>query len=223
LTDPLTLIPLILFSIPSLTLLGMGLVILIKPISVINRRWYLAIFAPLLAANPLALLNNLGAPGDSALSGGDLVFLIGVILADLAIILGFALVFRGAVVHGLGEEETWAALETLLKDKGHSVTKRTGEKSFLWARFDEARILTVGSGEAAADIWIAESVREVVIRADSRKALQYLQTVLPELRKMDRPYRFKAHAMGVLYLVLALVFAILTWIYFFEPRLVLVN
>jgi hypothetical protein len=209
-----------LFAIPVLTLLIMGIMILARPISVINRRWYLAIIAPLLAANPISLLNNLGSQDWSS---GETLTLILVLIADAAIVTGFFWVFRGAVVHGLSETETQQALKEILEKQGHQVKLRTGEKSFLWARYPGARIIAIENGDTTKDLWVAESVNEVVIRADSQKSHRLLVEAVPELRKLHKPYRFKDHAMGILYLVVALIFSVLVWIYFFEPRLILVN
>ncbi len=218
--EPQMILTIILFAIPIVALLAMGTIILYRPVSVINRRWYLAIIAPLLAANPISLLGNLGGEGWSS---SETLTLILILIADAAIITGFFWIFRGAVVHGLTEAETQQALKDLLEKEGHQVTLSTGEKSFLWARYPQARIIAFENSKISDEVWIAESVNEVVIRADSRNSHRLLTRTLPELRKIQKPYHFKDHAMGILYLVVALIFSALVWIYFFEPRLIVVN
>ncbi len=219
--EPYMIVLLFLFTCPILTLISIGVLILIKPVTVINRRWYLAILIPLLAANPVVLISNLLTLTENGWESGSYLVVLLTILADLAITVGFAWALRGVMVHGLTEAEVQTQLKALLTQKGYTVTEKTGKKSFLWATYDQAYILTVQSGEMTGDIWMAESVNEVVIRVDTKQGGKLLKSILPKLRQIEKPYQFKRHAIGIIYLVVALVFAVLTWIYFFEPRLIL--
>jgi len=211
---------LILFIIPGLVLIAMGVVILIKPVSVINRRWYWFVFLPLILANPLALIENSPIwPGI-----GPINWRVGLILAaDIFLVIWIILTFRGTMVFGLGASETLSILKETLQSMDYEVEMRTGEKRVLLGRALEARILNVSRADVFAEIWISERFNEVVIRTDSKAGRSILKTVLASLRQMEKPYDFKDHVMGVLYIVLAVVFAVLGWIFFFEPRLILID
>lgn len=220
-TQTLQTLQLILFAIPTLTLLAIGGVILIKPVSVINRRWYLLVFLPLLLANAAAILENDPSAGAFSSAANWRLWL--VLIADLAMAVGVTLVFRGALVYGLNAAETEGLLASTLRDKGYEVHSHVGEKRVLWGSSLDARILTVNQDGQAVDLWITERFNEVIIHAESRNGFVLLKQALPEIPKVERPYDFKSHAMGILYIILAVVFAVLFWIFFFEPRLILIE
>ena len=62
-----------------------------------------------------------------------------------------------------------------------------------------------------------------MIRVKSRGDRKALCPFLVEIRNIKNTYDFSQHAIGVLYLVIAVVLAVFGWIYFFEPRLVLIE
>ena len=71
-------------------------------------------------------------------------------------------------------------------------------------------------------IWVIERFYEVVLRASSQQGVCLVRQLLPELRQVEQPYDFRRHAVGILYMLLGVVLAVFGWIFFFEPRLILV-
>lgn len=210
----------ILFIIPGVVLITMGVVILAKPVSVIDRRWYWAVFLPLLLANPLALIENSPIwPGIGPVNWR--VWLI--LAADIFLVVWIILAFRGYMIFGVNVGEVHSTLKDALESMGCEVKIRTGEKRALWGRAWEAQILDVSRSGQSAEIWMTERFNEVVVHADQRSDRPLLKTVLPSLRQLEKPYFFKDHAMGILFIVLAVVFAVVGWIFFFEPRLIFIE
>lgn len=220
LIQTIQILQLILFIIPGIVLIALGVVILVKPVSVIDRRWYWAVFLPLLLANPLALIENSPIwPGI-----GPINWRVGLILAaDIILVIWIILTFRGYMVFGVNAEGTLSTLEETLQSMDYDVETRMGEKRVLWGRAWEARILDVSWSGQTTEIWITERFNDVVIHTDSAAGRSLLKEALPSLREVENAYVFKDHAMGILYIVLAVVFAVLGWIFFFEPRLILID
>lgn len=211
----LQILQVILFSIPTLTLLGIGVVILSRSVSIVDRRIYLVVFIPLLLANTLVLFEG---------NGVDFNWRTWLILgADLALIIGAIWLSRGFQVYGLSAETIVNVLINAFRQHDYSVETRITEKRDLWGRTRDACILTVQKVDEEISLWIITRFNEVSIRTQQRAQTEYLHQALPSLRQKEAPYEFKSHAMGVLYIVIALVFAVLTWIFFFEPRLILVE
>ena len=95
-----------LFAITLLGVFTLGVLILVKRILTFHRRIFLVIFLPLLAANPLALLEELALPGGNA----SLDWRVGLILGvDLALAAAGYVFLRGWLVYGLSALETEAA------------------------------------------------------------------------------------------------------------------
>ncbi len=218
-TQTLQILQLILFSIPILALLGIGGKILKKTVSIINRRWFLCVFLPLLLANPLIILESYSIE-DSLIPADWRLWLI--LITDLALIVGITWVFRGFMVIGLNQSEVKNIIFCGLQDRGHKVKSHTGKKQVLLGRVWNALILTISTNGHQEDIWITEGFNEVLIRVDSSAGLGILKHVLPALRTEEKPSNFKARTLGFLYIVLAVVFAVLSWILFFEPRLIVI-
>lgn len=220
LIQTIQILQLILFIIPGVVLITMGVVILAKPVSVINRRWYWAVFLPLLLANPLALIENSPIwPGIGPVNWR--VWLI--LAADIFLVVWITLAFRGYMVFGVNVVEAQSILKEAFESMGYEVKVRTGEKRALWGRAWEAHILDVSRSGQSVEIWMTERFNEVDVRADTRSSRPLLKAALPSLRQLDKPYLFKDHAMGILFIVLAVVFAVLGWIFFFEPRLIFIE
>ncbi len=214
---PELLIPVLMFTTSIISMIILGCAILIRPVSAINRRWYLAIFLPLLIANPLALLDRTNPPFS------DWPTLIILLAADALLVVGFFLVFRGMTVYGLTLEDTQDLLIKNLKELGFNVQKKIGEKAYWLGKVKDAHILTIKRGDISEQIWLTQQFNEVILRVDSQKGWRLLKSVMPGIRKQKTTYQFSSHAMGVLFIILALVFAALTWIFFFEPRLILIE
>ena len=210
----------VLFVIPVVALITLGGVILLKPVSVVNRRWYLAVFLPILFANSLILLESilLNAGGGLTIWRFWLILLV-----DVFLIVGVSWYFRGFMVFGLNAADTETILKDALLSKGYVVQQQVGKKSILWGKPWAAQILTVNTNGSTEDIWITERFNEVLVRVDSSKGLNILKGGLPSLRKVERPYTFEAHAFGLLFLVVAVVLGVLIWIFFFEPQLLILD
>lgn len=218
-TQTLQIIQLVLFILPILALFGMGGVILLKSVSIINRRWFLLIFLPLLFANPLAILENTLAEPSKAADWR----LWTILMADLALGVWILHSFRGFMVYGVDAAETVQLLKGQFQDQGFEVHLGIGKKRLLWGKTWDAKVLTLDLQGLKKEIWVIERFQEVLVSTDSKFGLTHLKQILPALRRVERPYGFKSHAIGVLYLVLGVVLAVLSWIFFFEPRLILIE
>lgn len=216
----LQILQLVLFVIPVVALITLGGVILLKPVSVINRRWYLAVFLPILFANPLILLESILLNGEGGLTIWRFWL---ILLADVLLIVGVCWYFRGFMVFGLNAADTETILKDELLNKGYEVQQQVGKKSVLWGKPWAAQILTVSNNGSTEDIWITERSNEVLVRVDSTKGLNILKDALSSLRNVQRPYVFEAHAFGLLFMVLAVVVGVLIWIFFFEPQLLIID
>jgi hypothetical protein len=210
-----------LFAVPVVALIVLGLVILLRPVAVINRRWLLLTFLPLLVANLLAAVVGDTQNGIALLP--DWRFW-AMVVVDVALAVGISIWLRGVALYGLPLATAEALCKEALEAQGYSVTARIDEKRTLLTTVPQATILTVTIEGREEEFWLTLRAGEVVVRTDSQRGMALLrQKVLPALRDHQTPYVFQAHAMGVLYLVLAVVLLTFGWIYFFEPRLVLVE
>ncbi len=209
-----------LFSLPVLSLIGLGIMILVKPVNVINRRWYLAVIAPLLLANPLVLLENT-LRSESAISLGWRFW--SVLVVDILILGGIAWLFRGYLVYGLSASEVEEILMYAFKAQGLDVQKNIGVKSSLLGWTGDAHVLTVMDQGQPADIWISERYREVLLQTDTTRGDHLLKAELSSLRGTDQPYQINAHMMGILFIIFAIVLAVMLWILFFEPKLIQID
>lgn len=78
-------------------------------------------------------------------------------------------------------------------------------------------------GDQNVDIRIRNRFNEIIVQAESKMGRQILKDLFPQiLETKDAPMN-KSRATGVLFIVLGLVFAVLGWIFFFEPRLILLE
>jgi hypothetical protein len=94
-----------------------------------------------------------------------------------------------------------------------------GEQKTLLSKPQNVTTLTVTQGEAAGTLWLTARAGEVVIHTRSRVMMKQLRPALASVGKNQREGGSPNRALGVLYLVVAVVFAVLTWIFFFEPRI----
>ncbi len=205
-----------LFALPTLILLAIGIVILRRPVSIVDRRWFLAVLIPLLLANTLSI-----AAENGQLRLDWRTWLI--LAADVILISAAIWLSHGFQVYGLDSEQVEQILVDSLHTQGFSVSARSAEKRDLWGRTKNARLLTAVKAGQTHLIWVTSRFNEVLVRPERAPDAAIIRQVLPTLRAEQIPYDFKAHAVGVLYIVLALVFAVLTWIFFFEPRFILIE
>ena len=213
-TQTLQILQVVLFAIPTLTLLGIGAAILLRSVSIVDRRVFLGVFIPLLLANTLSILQS-----ETRLQMNWRAWLI--LVADLALIAGAVWASRGFQVYGLKADDVERILGEALVKQGFAVDIHSGEARDLWGRVREARFLTAHTDQQKQSFSITPRFNEVLLRGDQRHDERYLRQALPVIKGQQVPYDFKAHTVGVLYIILALVFAVLAWIFFFEPRLIL--
>jgi hypothetical protein len=214
-TVTLQIMQVVLFAIPILTMLGIGLLILLRPVSIIDRRMFLVVFIPLLLANTLMIL-----VGDDLQLDWRAWLVLG---ANVVLIAGAIYLARGALVYGLTPEAVEQIFADMLRKKGFEVETRRLEKQDLWGRTRDACLVNAEKDTESHQFWITARFNEVLIRAEQRASRAALQVVIPALLQVVVPYDFKKRATGVLYIVLAVVFAILVWILFFEPRFILID
>ena len=205
----------ILFSIPVLTLLGIGVIILSRAVSIVDRRIFMVVFIPLLLANTLALFE-----GDGIFFNWRIWLILG---ADLVIIIAILWFSHGFQVYGLKPEMVVDVMSETLRQQGYAVETRVAQKRDLWGRTRDACILTALKGDNKYPVWIITRFNEVSIRTQQRRDSGILHPVVTALHQQKVPYDFKDHAAGLLYIVLAVVLAVMSWIFFFEPRLILVE
>ena len=191
--------------------------ILVRPICIINRRWYLAVIAPLLTANPLVILENT-LRSEGAISVGWRFWM--VLVVDILLLVGITWQFRGYLVYGLSALEMEDLLMQAFTKKGLEVQKNIGVKSSLLGWAGDAVVLTLTKEDQPVDIWISERYREVLLQADTKNSYHLLKSTLSPLREKDQPYRINAHIMGILFIIFAFVVAVMLWIFFFEPKLI---
>jgi predicted outer membrane lipoprotein len=213
----LTIIQIGLFALPILSLFGLGVALLIKPVNVINRRWYLAVIVPLLLANPLVILEN-ALWLEEAISLGWRFWV--VVVVDILLLVGITWWFRGYLVYGLSASGVEDGLKHAFEARGLEVQKNIGVKSSLLGWNGDAQVLTVMEQGQPMDIWISERYREVLLQTDTKRGYHLLKGELSSLRETDQPYRIKAHLMGILFIIFAIVLTVMLWIFFFEPKLI---
>jgi hypothetical protein len=216
----LQIIQLILFFIPVGALLALGVLFLSRSVVILNRRWYLFVFIPLIFANPFALIENNVVNGISVI--GDWRFWL-VVVVDIILMAGGTFLFRGFHVIGLNASESMAVLKDLCEKKYDVVNLHMGEKQTFWGETRKAMILTIEDQEKHWTVWVMEKQGEVQLQADSGESTDLIKQVVPILRKIRKAYVFNDHVLGVLFIVFAVVLAVFGWIFFFEPRLVLID
>ena len=213
-TQSLQILQLSLFGVSILVLLALGAVILLNSVSVVNRRWYLAVFLPLLLASPAAFFS------EDTVSSDWRTWLVAV--AGVAVVVVLVVVMRGYLVYGLGVDAVESALVRFIQADGGSVKSSFAERHSFWGSGRPARVLSIVQKSQQGFIWLTSRFNEVLIQADSAEATALLRQALPALRQVDQDESdFSSRATGFLYCVVALVFAVMSWIFFFEPRLVL--
>ena len=218
--EALTIIQIGLFTLPILSLFGLGVVLLAKPVNVINRLWYLAVIAPLLLANPLAILeNNLRSDGVTSLGWRFWM----VLVVNILLLAGITWWLRGYLVYGLSPVEIEEILAHAFEAQGLEVQKNVGVKSSLLGWTGDAHVVSVMEKEKPTDIWISERYKEVLLQADTNRGYQLLKGELSALRETDQPYRLSAHLMGILFIIFAFVLVVMLWIFFFEPKLIQID
>jgi len=213
-------LPIIFFTISIVGWLFLGLLILVNSVLVLHRRVFLLIFLPILAANPLALFEELALPSQNASPNWRLW---AVLAVDLALAVAGYWLLTGWQIYGLSEGETEGALKTWCDEQGWEVDSQLAERKTLWGGNRMGIRLTVLCKGQTLVLWLLGGANETRIEGETPKARECIRQMLPALRRPEKPYRLKEHLTGALYIVLAVVLAVLAWIFFFEPRLVLID
>jgi hypothetical protein len=209
----------VLFFLPVLTLVILGAVILLRSVSVIHQKWYLGVFLPLLLATPLSLLENYLVGENAGLM--DWRFWL-IVAADLLLIVLVFYMLRGWVVYGLPLGAVQGLTAQTLSEQNLAATMVPGQKRSLWGNTLAAIIFQAAGKQGTDEIWLTERYHEVVLRASSRGAVGMLRPLIKALRQQSPPYDLRRHAVGILFILLGVVLAVFGWIFFFEPRLILV-
>ena len=218
--EVLKILQVILFSIPVLALLVFGLVILLRSIAILNRKWLLLVFLPLVLANIVAIFTNETLVFQTLVIDWQFWLILGV---DLALVAVSAITMRGYAVYGLTPEQVEQALVQAMMDAGYTATTAQGEWKSNGGRASEAIIIIWEGGGKSRSCAITSRMGEVMICTKSRSDLKPLSAFIGKIRHINNAYEFSQHAVGVLYLVIAFVLAVFGWIYFFEPRLILIE
>jgi len=209
------------FTIPVVILVGMGVYILITPIGFIPRRWFLGVFLPFLLANPLAIIEDQLSEGASLTS--DWRFWL-ILVADLTLAGIILRIYRsGWLVCGIDADQLVRQLAAYFEDHGRTVAIRQDQKQPLLGRLWEAQVIRVSESGQVHEIWIMTRESEVRLQVETAVEASLVRRALIAIRKGERLTDFRLRAVGVLYIVLGLVIAFFGWIYFFEPRLILLE
>ena len=209
-----------LFAACILGVFTLGLLILVKPILILPRRWFLVIFVPLLAANPLALLEELILPGSSASVDWRLWIILAV---DLVFAAAAFVIFRGWQVYGLSKQEIEGALGTWCTQQTWQFEAHDAEKKTLWGGSRTATCIHITRESQVFTLWIIDQGSETRLEVETPHARRFLRSILPDLQRVGKPYHLQDHLSGILYIILAVVLAVMAWIFFFEPRLILIE
>jgi hypothetical protein len=209
-----------LFILTVLGLILLGLLILIKPVLIFHRRLYILVFLPLLLANLLALFEGCALLEETPSLDWRLWLVLAFDLGLLAA--GFGLL-KGWLVYGLTEDAAADALQAWFTAQNWEVNPHPGVRNTWWGGKRQALCIQV-EGEDQTDLfWVLSQGSEVRLQGETRQSEKRLAKALPALRRIERPYHLQDHLSGVLYIVLAVVLVVLGWIFFFEPRLILIN
>ena len=208
------------FAVTILGLFILGLLILARPVFFFHRRWFLLIFLPLLLANPLALVEEYAllesAPAPSWRLCVTLAIDLGLIAAGLWLLSGW-------LVYGLSEKETANAFQAWCEAQGWELTHQPDIRNTWWGGSRQAQLFQVSKKDQTHVFWLLSQGSEVRLEGETPEANFFLRKALPALNQTNRPYQFQEHLTGILYIVLAIVLTVLGWIFFFEPRLILIE
>jgi hypothetical protein len=209
----------VLFTIPVAALWAMGFLLLLRPVNILHRRWRLLVLIPLLAANLLAALEN-NLYSDAGFTVGWGFWL--VLGIDLVLGMGLWLTSSGFLIFGLSAQEVEAAITAGCREVGMRVTSSQREELLFLGGREAVSQLHI-EGDQNVDIRIRARLNEIIVQAESTVGRQLLRDLFPLLQGAKANPTSNSRATGVLYLVLGLVFAVLGWIFFFEPRLILIE
>lgn len=208
------------FIIPIVSLWTMGALLFLRPVNILHQRWRLLVLLPLLIANLLAALENNLFNESGFTVGWGFWMVVGI---DLVLGVGLWIASSGFLVFGLGAEEVEEVLTEGFREMGMQVTANEEEETLLLKGRETVRLLRVDNGQEEIYLKVHERFNETIVQADSQAGRQLFKDLKPKILLGKDISRHKSRATGVLYLILGLVFAVLGWIFFFEPRLILLE
>jgi hypothetical protein len=209
-----------LFAIPVLGLVTIGLLILIKPILILHRRYFLILFIPLLLANPLALLEETLLPGENTTLDWRLWIVLAV---DLGLILAGYWLLGGWQIYGLSEAGATDAIKSWFNEHGWAIDAEVSARTTWWSNKRQARRFQAERENETLIFWLTIQGNEIQLQGENRKTQKYLRQMLANLQHAEKVFQIQEHMAGVLYIILGIVLAVLVWIFFFEPRLILIE
>ncbi len=133
------------------------------------------------------------------------------------------MVSRGFLVFGLSTGELEEVLTEGCREMGMQVTANEEEETLLLGGEETVHILHIEGGQETMEIKIRNRFNEITIQVEPRAETGRLRGIFPLLKDAKVASKCRSRATGVLYLILGLVFAVLGWIFFFEPRLILLE
>lgn len=208
------------FALPVLGLLLLGVLMMIKPVLIFHRRLFLLILIPFLLANPLALIETYILPEDTPSPDWRLWL---VLVVDILLVaVGYRLL-SGWLVYGLSEEKIETTLQDRFEAQGWEFRSSSRTRSTWWGGKRPARYLEASRGDHALTFWLLSQGSEIRLEGTTQEADIHLHKALPTLRRVEKPDQSQEHLTGLLFIVLAVVLAVLAWIFFFEPRLILIE
>ena len=211
----------ILFAIPAMVLVGMGVCILISPLCLIHRRWFLAVFLPFLLANPLAIVAN--QMSEATVLSSDWRFWL-ILVADLGLATILLWIYRrGWLMFGFDGDQAASQLAAYFTNQGMKVTLRQEERRSLFGNHLEEQVIRVSGDDLRENLWVMTRSGEVRLQVESVVGSGLIRRALAALRQDTKTSDIKLRAVGVLYIVMAAVIGFLGWIFFFEPRLILLE
>ena len=208
------------FAVTVLGLFILGLLILVKSVLIFRRRLFLLIFLPLLLANPLALFEEFALIQGTPSPDWRLWL---TLMVDLGLIAAGVWLLSGWLVYGLSEEEAADVFQAWFEAQGWELNHQPHIRNTWWGGSHQAQRFQASRDDQNLTFWLLSQGSEVRLQGETREAKIILREALPALRQVDRPYHFQEHLTGILYIVLAVVLAVLGWIFFFEPRLILIE
>ena len=208
------------FAVTVLGLFILGLLILARPVLIFRRRWFLLIFLPLLLANPLALVEEYALLESSPSTSWRLWL---TLVVDLGLIAAGLWLLSGWLVYGLSEQEAANTFQIWCEARGWELNRQPDIRTTWWGGSRQAQRFQASKNDQTHVFWLLSQGGEVRLEGETREANFFLRKALPALNQVNRPYQLQEHLTGILYIVLAIVLAVLGWIFFFEPRLILIE
>ncbi|MBG0787794.1 MAG: hypothetical protein H0S79_22115 [Anaerolineaceae bacterium] len=216
-------LPILQFSllvIMAIYLFELGLVVLLRPISIINSSWLTFAGLPLPIVNLLPFVIN--DTSDGMVFSQDLGMWI-LFVFVLTLIMVFVFYRQNYVVIGLKQTEVEAFFMEWLRSQTYMVSSRIGDKRYGQRTVKNVKIITVRIYNTDEEIWMKGLWGEVGIYADSAQGRGLVKEFCLALRKYPIQYVFKHHATAILYPLIGVGLLVFGWIEYIKPLFGLVD